>query len=464
MSFAPKPPPTSGATIRTCFLSTSSSSARSLRTSNGTCVETPDRVSAVVLGHDGDRVRLHGHRREPLLHDPRACDDVCSLQRVRRPSPARTCARRSNRGREQHRRAVRGRRLHVGHRIERRRPPARPPPPRPARALANPRSPPRPARPRSGPCPGRAPRARTDPPACRWPLHVAARRSAAAIRRSSAVKTAATPGIDRASSKPSMPLTRPCGMMERTNTARSASGIGDVLEVPALAPEESRVFGAEGGNAEHRRRQAHAPMLASNRTHRGRNPCAATGSLVHLLIVLASARARRRGRLGGTTGAGRRGIVATPRGRRPERARRVHVPADGASSTRSGDRADPYLQPGDQSNGRFFTVPGVNGDGERGALGVAVSPGWPHPRALYVYATRSTASGLRNQILKITRSNGHARMRVLCRSRRARARTTTAGRILFGPDGMLYAIVGDGHDSSNCARHCPATSAARSCA
>ena len=40
MSFAPKPPPTSGATIRTRFLSTSSSSARSLRTSNGTCVET----------------------------------------------------------------------------------------------------------------------------------------------------------------------------------------------------------------------------------------------------------------------------------------------------------------------------------------------------------------------------------------------------------------------------------------
>ncbi len=29
------------------------------------------------------------------------------------------------------------------------------------------------------------------------------------------------------------------------------------------------------------------------------------------------------------------------------------------------------------------------------------------------------------------------------------ARTTTAGRIAFGPDGMLYAIVGDAHDSSN---------------
>ncbi len=38
-SFAPNPPPTSGATMRTRFLSTSSSSARSLRTSNGTCVE-----------------------------------------------------------------------------------------------------------------------------------------------------------------------------------------------------------------------------------------------------------------------------------------------------------------------------------------------------------------------------------------------------------------------------------------
>ncbi len=105
--------------------------------------------------------------------------------------------------------------------------------------------------------------------------------------------------------------------------------------------------------------------------------------------------------------------------------------------------------PQTKGNSRFFTVPGVNGDGERGALGVAIGPGWPHPRAIYVYATRSTPSGLRNQIVKVTRANGHARMRVLVSQPASSSPYHDGGRILFGPDGMLYAIIGDGHDSSN---------------
>jgi len=107
------------------------------------------------------------------------------------------------------------------------------------------------------------------------------------------------------------------------------------------------------------------------------------------------------------------------------------------------------LNPRTGSDGRFFTVPGVNGDGERGALGVAVSPGWPNPRALFVYVTRSTGNGLRNQIVRISRSDGHARMRVLLSQPASSSPYHNGGRILFGPDGMLYAIVGDGHDSSN---------------
>jgi glucose/arabinose dehydrogenase len=100
-------------------------------------------------------------------------------------------------------------------------------------------------------------------------------------------------------------------------------------------------------------------------------------------------------------------------------------------------------------NSRFFTIPGVNGDGERGALGVAVSPKWPHPRAIYVYATRSTPRGLRNQIVKVTRWNGRGHIRVLVSQPASSSPYHNGGRILFGPDGMLYAIVGDGHDSSN---------------
>jgi glucose/arabinose dehydrogenase len=105
--------------------------------------------------------------------------------------------------------------------------------------------------------------------------------------------------------------------------------------------------------------------------------------------------------------------------------------------------------PKTQKDGRFFTVPGVNGEGERGALGVAVGPAWPNPRALYVYATRSTDDGLMNQILRVTRSNGHARMHVMVSAPASSSPYHNGGRIMFGSDGMLYAIVGDGHDSSN---------------
>jgi glucose/arabinose dehydrogenase len=172
-------------------------------------------------------------------------------------------------------------------------------------------------------------------------------------------------------------------------------------------------------------------------------------SLVHLLIVLVLACATM-ATLGGTSAQAGGGIVA----------RRVvgglHGPA---GFTFLNDGRIAYLEratgqihiynPKTKANKRFFTVHGVNGDGERGALGVAADPGWPNPQTLYVYATRSTGNGLMNQILKITRSNGHAHMRVLMAQPASASPYHNGGRILFGPDGMLYAIVGDGHDSAN---------------
>ncbi len=55
-------------------------------------------------------------------------------------------------------------------------------------------------------------------------------------------------------------------------------------------------------------------------------------------------------------------------------------------------------------------------------------------------------------------------MRVLMSQPASSSPYHNGGRIRFGPDGMLYAIVGDGHDSANCAGHWVATSAGRSCA
>ena len=172
-------------------------------------------------------------------------------------------------------------------------------------------------------------------------------------------------------------------------------------------------------------------------------------SLVYLLIVLVLA-CTTMATLGGTSAQAGGGVVA----------RRVVGGLRGpAGFTFLKDGRIVYLErgtgqihiydPKTKANSRFFTVPGVNGEGERGALGIAASPGWPNPQRLYVYATRSTGSGLKNQILKITRSKRSVHMRVLMSQPASSSPYHNGGRIRFGPDGMLYAIVGDGHDSAN---------------
>ena len=103
---------------------------------------------------------------------------------------------------------------------------------------------------------------------------------------------------------------------------------------------------------------------------------------------------------------------------------------------------------------RFFTIAGVNGAGERGALGVAVHPAWPDQPFVYVFATRNAGGNLRNQIVRI-RANKHdgawkgVGMKVLLSAPASNDPYHNGGRIEFGPDGRLYAIVGDGHNSTN---------------
>ena len=47
-------------------------------------------------------------------------------------------------------------------------------------------------------------------------------------------------------------------------------------------------------------------------------------------------------------------------------------------------------------------ITGVNSDGERGALGVALHPRWPREPWVYVYVSRAPAGGeLRNQLLRL---------------------------------------------------------------
>ena len=98
----------------------------------------------------------------------------------------------------------------------------------------------------------------------------------------------------------------------------------------------------------------------------------------------------------------------------------------------------------------FVKVPGVNGDGERGMLGIALHPSYPAKPLVYVYATRSADGRLSNQILRYRDDHGSGVNRtVLFTSAAGGSPYHNGGRIAFGPDGMLYAIVGDAHDSSN---------------
>ena len=98
----------------------------------------------------------------------------------------------------------------------------------------------------------------------------------------------------------------------------------------------------------------------------------------------------------------------------------------------------------------FFRIRGVNGDGERGALGVALHPRWPQKPFAYVYVTRRVAGKLRNQIVRIRERGGDGvGFTTIVSTPASPSPYHNGGRILFGPDGKLYAIVGDGHSAAN---------------
>lgn len=108
------------------------------------------------------------------------------------------------------------------------------------------------------------------------------------------------------------------------------------------------------------------------------------------------------------------------------------------------------LDPRSGKDALFYDVRGVSAAGERGVLGIALHPRYPSAPFVYVYVTRSVSGALRNQILRLTDDGGSgARLRVIFSSPASSSPYHNGGRILFGPDGMLWAIVGDGHDPAN---------------
>lgn len=89
------------------------------------------------------------------------------------------------------------------------------------------------------------------------------------------------------------------------------------------------------------------------------------------------------------------------------------------------------------------TIPGVVPGGEGGLLGVAVSPTYAQDQWVYAYFSAQSD----NRIVRF-RLNALSTQQVLV-SGLAKAQIHNGGRIAFGPDGMLYAGVGDAGNTAN---------------
>jgi glucose/arabinose dehydrogenase len=89
------------------------------------------------------------------------------------------------------------------------------------------------------------------------------------------------------------------------------------------------------------------------------------------------------------------------------------------------------------------TIAGVSATGESGLLGLAVSPTFAQDNLVYVYFTSASD----NRISRFRLDAPQTQQVIL--SGLARASIHDGGRIAFGPDGMLYAAVGDAAVTSN---------------
>jgi len=114
-----------------------------------------------------------------------------------------------------------------------------------------------------------------------------------------------------------------------------------------------------------------------------------------------------------------------------------------------GERLTGEIREVDPSTGadrRVALIPHVVGalDNEQGLTGIALGPGYPDSPAVYAYATRDLGAVVRGQILRIsTPEGGRPRMKVIFDTGEPAGLRHNGGRLLFGPDGMLYATIGE---------------------
>ncbi|GAA4696446.1 PQQ-dependent sugar dehydrogenase [Phytohabitans rumicis] len=100
------------------------------------------------------------------------------------------------------------------------------------------------------------------------------------------------------------------------------------------------------------------------------------------------------------------------------------------------------IPPGQQPQ-QVATINGVSATGEAGLLGLAVSPTYGQDGFVYAYFTSASD----NRIVRFTLAAPQTQTPIL--TGLARASIHDGGRIAFGPDGMLYAGVGDAGNTAN---------------
>lgn len=96
--------------------------------------------------------------------------------------------------------------------------------------------------------------------------------------------------------------------------------------------------------------------------------------------------------------------------------------------------------------GEQIPVPGVRHIGEGGLLGAALHPDFSENRLIYLYQTTEQVDGLENRIVRYRLENNQLTFDQNIITGLPGARYHDGGRIAFGPDGYLYAALGDATD------------------
>jgi len=108
---------------------------------------------------------------------------------------------------------------------------------------------------------------------------------------------------------------------------------------------------------------------------------------------------------------------------------------------------------GSRHRRRFFKIPNVHGTGGQGLLGIALHPKFPAAPWIYAFATRDVGGNVVDQLVRIRSVNGKGRrMQILHSSDAGSLNMHSGGRIMFGPDKMLYVYIGDAHRATTAQR------------